>query len=347
MPRSSSHLRGGLGGVAIAVIIGLVISPFAPHQPWHATFLTYVVAIVLQAVPFLLLGAVIGAAIESFIPTRWLPTMARRLGPWGLPAMVVVAPIFPICECAVLGVGRGLLRRGLPLPHVLTYLIAAPILNPTVLASTWIAFGDPLPAFLRGLGGGMVALLIGWWVSTLAPTWCLRPRPLLAGFTAAPQEAIPLMVVPGSIAAPGYGAAVKLDSDWRKKGLRWCTTSLEHFLELASWFLIGVALAATLKTMIGTRLLEDLGGGVVSGPATMMVTAIVLSLCAEADAFVAASFTGFSLPALLAFLVLGPMLDLKLLLMYRSIFTVRFISALAAAMLVLVSAYIAGLTLLL
>jgi len=341
MPRPLSQHRGGLVAVAVLIVMGLVFPPFAPRQPWHATFLTYVVAIVLQAVPYLLLGAMIGAAIETFVPMRWLPKVARRLGPWGLPAMIVVAPIFPTCECAVLGVGRGLLRRGLPLPHVVTYLIAAPILNPTVLASTWIAFADPFPAVLRGVGGGTVALLVGWWVSTVSPAWCLRPRPLLTGFAAAPQSAVPLA------AAPSPVATVNTGTGWQATGLRWCTTSLEHFLDLAGWFLIGVALAATLKTTIGTRVLEDLGSGLISGPVTMMITAIVLSLCAEADAFIAVSFTGFSLPALLAFLVLGPMLDLKLILMYRSIFTVRFIAALASAMLVLVSAYIAGLTFLL
>ena len=322
-----------VAGVVVAAL--LVFPPFAAHQPWHNSFLTYLVAIVLQSTPYLLLGAALGAAVETFVPVHWLPAAARRLGPWGVPAVVLLAPLFPVCECGVLGVGRSLLRRGLPLPHVVVYLIAAPILNPIVIATTAIAFADPHHALLRAVGGALIALVVGGLVSRVSSAWCLRP--VLVGFT-------PLAATGAPFAAAATCPAPSGPAWTRWAAVRWCRTSLEHFLELAGWFLVGVAIAAALKTFVGTRVLETLGAGVVSGPATMMATAVVLSLCAEADAFVAASFTGFSVPALMAFLVIGPMLDLKLLFMYRSLFHTRFVIALAVVLVTLVSLYVAVLT---
>lgn len=325
--------------VLVAVIVGLVLvfPPWAERQPWHTSFLVYFLAIVLQATPYLVLGAALGAAIETFVPAHWLPALAKRLGRWGIPAVVLVAPLFPVCECGVLGVGRGLLRRGLPLAHVMAYLIAAPILNPTVIASTIIAFAEPRHGILRAIGGALVAIGVGLLVARLSSAWCLRPRPVLAGFTPV-DPAVGQGITATACAVPAGPAWTRLSV------VRWCRISLDHFCELAGWFLAGVAIAAALKTFVGTRVLETLGDGVVSGPLTMMATAVVLSLCAEADAFVAASFTGFSVPALMGFLVLGPMLDLKLLLMYRSLFTVRFILLLSAALVVGVSLYVTFLT---
>jgi len=117
---------------------------------------------------------------------------------------------------------------------------------------------------------------------------------------------------------------------------------LDHFLDMGCYFLVGVFFAAAMKTFMGSHL-DALGNGIAIGPLAMMATAFVLSLCAEADAFVAASFTEFSLPAKIAFLVIGPMFDIKLFLMYRKVFSLRFIAVLAITLLVLIELYALGL----
>jgi uncharacterized protein len=101
---------------------------------------------------------------------------------------------------------------------------------------------------------------------------------------------------------------------------------LDHLVALMPYFLIGILIAAVTKTWIPMDALSR-GDGPLSGPLLMMAAAVVLSLCAEADAFIAAGFSGFAPSSLIAFLVLGPMLDIKLLLMYRQIFTWRMIAA--------------------
>jgi uncharacterized membrane protein YraQ (UPF0718 family) len=118
---------------------------------------------------------------------------------------------------------------------------------------------------------------------------------------------------------------------------------IDHFLEMAAFFLMGVFIAAAMKTWFGTAVFSDMATSVILAPLAMMLLAFILSLCAEADAFVAASFSEFSLPALMAFLVFGPMFDIKLLLMYRVVFRSWFILAIAGAMVVLVLVYVLAL----
>lgn len=125
---------------------------------------------------------------------------------------------------------------------------------------------------------------------------------------------------------------------------------IDHFLEMAAFFLMGVFIAAAMKTWYPTENLTLVATSVLLAPLAMMLMAFILSLCAEADAFVAASFTEFSRatlpmasPALLAFLVFGPMFDIKLLLMYRVVFRTWFIAAIALAMAVLVLVYVLAL----
>ena len=118
---------------------------------------------------------------------------------------------------------------------------------------------------------------------------------------------------------------------------------IDHFLEMAAFFLMGVFIAAAMKTWLGSAGFSEVAASVILAPLAMMLLAFILSLCAEADAFVAASFSEFSLPALLAFLVFGPMFDIKLLLMYRVVFRSWFIFAIAGAMAVLVLFYVLAL----
>ncbi|HEX3135294.1 MAG TPA: permease, partial [Planctomycetota bacterium] len=118
---------------------------------------------------------------------------------------------------------------------------------------------------------------------------------------------------------------------------------IDHFLEMAAFFLMGVFIAAAMKTWFGSAGFADVATSVILAPLAMMMLAFIFSLCAEADAFVAASFTEFSLPALMAFLVFGPMFDIKLLLMYRVVFRSWFIFAIALAMMALVLIYVLAL----
>lgn len=339
-----------------------------PPAAWQATFAAYFIAIVLQSVPYILLGALISGLMEQLLPSSWLPRLTGKLGFLGLPAIALLSPLFPTCECGVVSIGRGLLRKGLPLPHTLTYLLAAPIINPTVLFTTYLAFQDWRYPVLRALGGFLVSILVGAIFLRRRPEEIFRPEFLSelppvqpgahvtqapasapAGLSfkrpQAPQRLAEAFAVGGPGAAGAAASAAAVQPRPRQSLISRVSHLAGHirgdFLEMTVFFLMGVFIASAMKTFIDPGILTRLGQGPVSGPSVMMSLAFVLSLCAEADAYPAASFSEFRIPAHMAFLVLGPMLDIKLLLMYRTVFRPRFIALFALAIVLGVALYVA------
>lgn len=291
-------------------------------QRLRENFAVYFLSIVLEAAPYMVIGAFLSALIEIFVPGDLLPRISRRLGVLGIPAMALVAPLFPICECAVVIVARRLFKKGLPLSHTLTYLLAAPIVNPVVLTGTWLAFyRDPLYPLLRGAGGVLVAVAIGYAFYSYDAAKALRTG------AATPDD--------GESCAHGCGHAPSGKIGHILGHVR------DDFLAMGSYFLMGVFLASCLKTFVPWQALDQLGNGPVTGPVSMGLAAFVMSLCSEADAFLAASFVEFDLFSHMAFLVLGPMLDIKLILMYRTLFTTRFILLFSLSVIWAVGLYIA------
>jgi hypothetical protein len=333
---------------ALLLIVVIAFPPLAERADWHGSFATYVHAIILEAFPYLLLGTLLAGLIEWLLPEDLLPRLSRRLGIFGMPAIIALAPLTPVCECGVVPIARSLLGKGLPLPHTVAFLLAAPILNPTVIFTTWLAFQDWRYPVLRVLGAIIVALVVGALVARLgAPRVLLKALqpipvpPRLTGIFATRSAASIVRrhrrtgEVNGILApAPTH----KRRESWHLRISTLASNVLDHFLDLAGYFLVGVFIAAGMKTFLGTHL-DALGPNALLGPMAMMGTAFILSLCAEADAFVAAGFTAFPLPAQLAFLVFGPMFDIKLLLMYRLVFTPRFIVILCVSLLALIELY--------
>ncbi len=278
----------------------------------------------------MVIGAFIAALIEIILPNDILPRLFGRLGVFGIPAVILAAPAFPVCECGVIIIGRKLLQKGMPLPHVIAYLLAAPILNPVVLGGTYLAFyQDFFYPLLRGVGGFGVALGAGLFFMLIRRDWALtavsEPR---NGFN-------------NHSDACCSGDSCHNDHRLFSRIGTLLTHVRKDFLEMGIYFLFGVFLASAIKTFVGNDQLSTLGSGPVTGPAVMMAMAFVMSLCSEADAFLAASFVEFDMFAHMGFLVLGPMLDVKLLVMYRALFTVRFITLFAAVVTSLVALYVA------
>jgi uncharacterized membrane protein YraQ (UPF0718 family) len=102
------------------------------------------------------------------------------------------------------------------------------------------------------------------------------------------------------------------------------------FVFMGRFLVLGAALSALVQTVVPQTILGGLAGTAVLGILAMMALAFVLSLCSQADAFVATSFSAFSPGAQLAFLVLGPMADTKLTVLYGATFRRAFVLRLLA-----------------
>ena len=278
-------------------------------------------SILLEGIPFLLGGAILSGILEEFLPQ----SLMTRLLPKN-PRMAVIASgflglIFPVCECGIVPVVRRLMSKGLPVSCGITYMLAAPIVNPLVILSTLAAFrgqGAIEMAVLRFSLGLSVAVLAGWIVTHLSPASILRPELLSSGDGEHHHH-------------HGDGSRSLLDRLQNAAGV-----ATRDFLDVAVYFVIGAGAASFFSTAINQEIILPLASNPVLSIASLMGLASVLSVCSTTDAFIAATLTTFPMAAKLAFLVFGPMLDFKLIFLYSAAFSKRFIISLAIGLFVVI-----------
>jgi uncharacterized protein len=292
------------------------------------TFGVIFASIVIEALPFILLGALVSAAVAVFVPDRVFARVGglpRRLQ---LPGATLAGFAFPVCECGSVPIGRRLIARGMHPSAGLGFMFSAPILNPIVLISTWVAFGGGTR------GAEMVAgrATLGFAVA------------MAAGFVIAGRGTPLLRQDPAGNGCelPGHEHEHQDPADGRSGAF------LEHLigdlLFMSRFLVLGAAVSALMQTFVPQSILTGVAGAAVIGILALMAFAFMLSLCSEADAFVATSFTAFPLSAQLGFLVFGPIFDTKLAAIYGATFRPPFIRRLliVAVPLILAGALVFG-----
>ena len=301
--RFAVWLAAPVGAVAAVALVRLTALGRAAEVE---TFVLVFTSIVVEALPFVLLGALVSAAIEVYVPDRAFDRLARLPAALQIPGAALGGLAFPVCECGSVPVARRVIARGLHPGAGLAFMLAAPILNPIVILSTVVAYGGRGLALEMAVGrivlGLVLAVVAGWALGNVSPEELLRPR---AGDREreAHEESPP-------------GAFVEhLAAD---------------FFYMGKFVIAGSALAALLQTAIPQSLVSGVARTPVIGALALMGIAFVLSLCSEADAFVAVSFTPFPIGAQLAFLVFGPVVDAKLSFLYGATFRRRFVPRLVA-----------------
>ncbi|TWF82740.1 permease [Kitasatospora viridis] len=274
-----------VGMVAVLVASRLIGDRHGPA--WLQAWATVFIAICVQALPFLLLGTLLSAAVAAFVPTTFLERALPRNPVLAVPIAGVAGVVLPGCECASVPVAGRLIARGVAPAAALAFLLSSPAINPVVLVATGVAFrGHPEMVWARLIASLATAVVMGLlWARFGRPEW-LRPK---------------LLREP---AAGGSG--------W---GSRWAVfrESLEHdFLHAGGFLVIGGLTAATLNVALPRGFLGSVTGLPVLSVLVPALLAVLLAVCSEADAFVAAGLSGLSPVARLAFMVVGPMVDTKL-----------------------------------
>ncbi|MFF9768547.1 permease [Streptomyces sp. NPDC014636] len=278
-------------GAALAVTAGVTALLLLTGTQWlnHPAvqaWRTVSLAITVQALPFLLLGTALSGAINAFVPadlfTRVLPTRAAL----AVPVAGAAGAILPGCECASVPVASSLIRRGVTPAAAFAFLLSAPAINPVVLVATAVAFpGNPAMVVARLLASLGTAAVMGWlWLWLGKEKW-LRPQ------------------------------LRHRNTGHRHGHSRWTEFRLgfQHdFLHAGGFLVLGAMAAATFNVSVPDTVLGTFSGRPWLSVLFLAALAVLLAVCSEADAFVAASLTGFSPTARLAFLVVGPMVDLKL-----------------------------------
>ncbi|MFT4264048.1 MAG: permease [Nocardioides sp.] len=284
MSRVAERARAEQAVIATLVVAVLLLGRpvLAPALDSEAlrTWATMFIAIATQSMPFLVGGVLLSAAISTLVSERMLERVVPRDPRLAVPAAGLAGVCLPGCECAAVPVANGLMRQGVAPAAALTFLLAAPAVNPAVIASTAVAFsGRPEMVLARFLASLATAVVVGW-------VWLARGRE------------VPITVAPNPTHGTGWS--------------QYLGTVRHDFLHSVGFVMIGAMIAAAINTLVPRSIVDSVGGHLVASVLAMALFAFVVALCSESDAFVAASLTAFSDTAKLVFLVVGPAMDVKL-----------------------------------
>ncbi|MGD9123875.1 MAG: permease [Desulfarculaceae bacterium] len=312
------------------------------NQDWYQTlqfFSQVAVAIFIEAAPFLLLGALISSVMEVYLDQERLARLLPRNRVLGVAVGLAAGMVLPTCECGVVPVARRLLDKGVPPAAALTYMLSAPVINPVVLASTFVAFRyDIWMVLARVVLVAIPAVVLGWTLGEIPSRVLLRQKPQPNhnhhGHYSHDPSPLPLNAIHAHACTcascqPAHGRALS-------RPIQVVSHTASEFLDMGKFLVLGALAAAFFKTFLPWEAVNMFQGNPYLAVALMMLLAVLLSVCSEADAFVAASFTTFPAAAQLSFVALGPMLDLKLIGMYFSAFHRRVALALILAPLLII-----------
>lgn len=270
------------------------------------------IGVILQAIPFLLIGILISSFIQVFIPTSVIERSFPKSIGLGMAAAVLFGFCLPVCDCTSIPILKGLVKKGIPLPAAVTFMTAAPVINPVVMLSTYYAFGGNLTYMLMRVCFGIVAsVLIG----------------LAFYFFPLKQPALPEITYDKTMCGCGFSElSDPATSLWGKIRV-FFRHSQSEFYYIGKYLIMG-ALISSIFQALGTGLLSvpQKNGGLALSIIVMMAMAFVLSLCSSSDAVIAQSFTGlFPAGAIMGFLIFGPMIDIKNVMMLSSGFSKHFV----------------------
>jgi uncharacterized membrane protein YraQ (UPF0718 family) len=298
-------------------------------------FSAVVIAVFLEAAPFLMLGALLSALVEVHLPQEWIEKHVPKGRFSGLLFGLSAGMLIPTCECGVVAIVRRLLRKGVPSHVAMTYMLSAPVINPLVLASTYIAYRGDLWMVLSRVGlVAASAAFVGLGLASVDPVLLLREGKIYRDlFDRSQAEHSHSEVHPPHHACSElpHGCACGCESDTGSKFIRVLQHAASEFLDMGKYLILGAFVVGLSNVFLPQAWLVFFESNVFLAIGGMMLLAVLLSVCSEADAFVAASFSSFPRAAQLSFLAIGPMVDLKLIVMYAAVFHRR-----VALMLILV-----------
>ena len=312
--------------LVFALLVVLASSINTPQARFFAaerfqTFVTIFLSLFIEAAPFLIAGSIVSGFIavyvnqgmvERYIPNH--PLLAALAG-------AGLGFVFPVCECGVVPVTRRLYGKGLPLPVGIAFLLAAPVINPVVIFSTFAAFGWGPVLWGRVVFSMLVAFTVGL-IFHLA-----RPREILLPET--------LAVSSGhddsgdNEQCDDHDHSHDHDHNHDHGGTRpgvWQALMMagDDFLDMGRYLIAGAMLAAVMQTVVPQSTLLTIGQGPIISVFVMMALAYILSVCSTVDAFIALAFSNaFTTGSLFGFLVFGPMVDIKSSLLFMGVFRRR------------------------
>ncbi|MEW6180908.1 MAG: permease [Chloroflexota bacterium] len=278
-----------------------------------SNFSAVFLGIFIEAAPYLLLGTLASGLIEVFFSAQELSRLLPRNKILSVSLGGLLGLFFPVCECGSIPLARRLMRKGVPVPVGVAFLLAAPVINPIVIASTFAAFGNTAIFWLRFGLTFLIAVGVG-----LLFLFEPEANRILKFDHQESDHSFHFHPENAAGEVPAFSLGQKLQ--------RTAMIAADEFFEMGRFLVVGALLAASMQTFIPQNYLLALGQGPLLSVFVLSILAVLLSICSTVDSFVALAFTGtFTNGSILAFLVYGPMVDIKATLMYLRVFKKRIV----------------------
>ena len=291
--------------------------------------------LIMGATPFVVVGVTISAIIAKYVDPNWVLRFKSENRLISHIQSMFIGLFLPVCECGNVPLAKRLSLIGFRPSEVITFMLAAPIFNPIVLITTLVAFNlDSNVAVIRVLGGGLIALIIGLIFSLHPNQGELLNDNNTSAKSLQPKKEFSfssnLSTTKKEIVDIGHDGSFV--DNWR-----------DEFFNVFKMLIIGCFLAASFQMLIPRSIFSNFAGSPTLSIIALMALAFVISICSSIDAFFVLAFVGtFNLGSILAFLIFGPMIDIKSLMMLRSIFKKR--TLVSMTMLVTLMSLIVGLS---
>ncbi|WP_409155763.1 permease [Lacisediminihabitans sp. H27-G8] len=290
-------------------IIGIfAVRAFTPALgPWSLPsrvqdLLTLSISVIIESLPFVILGIVLSILVQVWIPDRWIMRILPRNAFLRRATISFLGIFLPVCECGNVPLARGLMVKGFTVSESMTFLLAAPIVNPITILTTGQAFGfDSWVFAARLVGGFVIANVIGWL------------------FSKHPAQ--------DSLLTDRFAADCRLPDGHEHDQTRW-QKSVELFTRESAVIMpalfIGSLIAGLVQVAVPRAVLLSLGSNPLWSILAMMVLAFVISVCSNVDSFFILPFASTFMPGSIAvFLVFGPIIDIKMLTLMRTTFRAK------------------------
>ncbi|OPJ59568.1 permease [Clostridium oryzae] len=285
-------------------------------------FSTIFISILLEGFPFIILGTFISSLIHVFISEEKIAAIIPENKLVGSVFAALTGVFFPVCDCAIFPIVRRLIKKGMPLHIAVTFMLSVPLINPIVLFSTYYAFSNNHKIIImRVVFGFISAIVIGNIIGTFENTNNIIRYDFHEGHHE--HECC---------------HCHKHENKHREHHVLFAEIVhvLEHtsmeFHDVGRLLILGAFLSSMLQTFVPKTCLISIGHDKVISVLAMILMAFFLSICSQTDAFIARSFLAqFTTGSIIAFLIFGPMIDLKNTLMIATTFKVSFIIKLILA----------------
>ncbi|HEX8389886.1 MAG TPA: permease [Candidatus Saccharimonadales bacterium] len=274
-------------------------------------FITLTLGILVEALPFVILGVMISVLVQTYVSTDWLVKLLPKNKALRQLCVSFFGVLLPVCECGNVPVARTLIMKGFSVREAITFLLAAPSVNIITFIVTWEAFSfNHSMAVVRVIGTIIIANITAY----LVTRFINKDKLLTDQFVATCKEN-----------DHAHHGPSRMSSMFRSE--MWLITRL---------LIIGALIAAASQVFIPREVITSIGSDPILAVVAMLGLAFVISICSSVDAFFALAYVNtFSQGAILAFLLAGPMVDIKMIALMKTTFTYRVLAVITTSVFVM------------